>query len=201
MNWCASGMAPSLARRGRLPRLRVGEDSLACASGKAPSLARRGRLPRLRVGEDSLACASGFYFVDVVNDGLGICKVCAELDRSPSSNLPIDPKPTKNASNFLERNRFVSMPIHFSDSIRSSMRSIVESHVQLDSTASILETTLIRNGTYCGRRFVLQGFSLIWFQEEGQIKLYSPEGQLMQSTDIQSFCIYPAPAVEYRRAA
>jgi hypothetical protein len=95
------------------------------------------------------------------------------------------------------------MSTNIAESIRSSLKSVVSQRSLLDSQATIMETTLIRNGAFCGRRFSLAGFSVVWFQEEGQIKLYSPLGTLEQSSSVSQFCSIGATSstVEVRRAA
>ena len=47
-------------------------------------------------------------------------------------------------------------------------------------TATLSETILLRNGEYCGRRFVQDGFSAVWFLEERQIKLFAPDRNLIR---------------------
>ncbi len=82
------------------------------------------------------------------------------------------------------------------------MQVAVSQRGNVDSNVSILETTLIRNGSYCGRRFSLAGFSLVWFQEEGQVKFYSPLGTLEQSCSVAQFCMMNNQSnVDIRRAA
>lgn len=46
----------------------------------------------------------------------------------------------------------------------------------------LLETVLIRNGYYCGRRFYCDGFHAVWFVEEQQIKYFNEEGQLVRKS-------------------
>ncbi len=82
------------------------------------------------------------------------------------------------------------------------MQAAVSQRGNVDVNAPILETTLIRNGSYCGRRFSLAGFSLVWFQEEGQVKFYSPLGTLEQSCSTAQFCMMNSQSnVDVRRAA
>jgi hypothetical protein len=81
------------------------------------------------------------------------------------------------------------MPITIAESIRTSLHAVVSQRTYEDSASQpIQETTLVRNGLYCGRRFQLMGFSLIWFQEEGQIKLFGPHGGLELSCSVAQFC-------------
>lgn len=51
----------------------------------------------------------------------------------------------------------------------------------------IRETILVRNGVFCGRRFVAERHSLTWFVEENQIKLTGPDGRLLLATTASSF--------------
>lgn len=81
------------------------------------------------------------------------------------------------------------MPTNLADAVRYALIDVVFQRSQMRASVdSIRETTLIRNGAYCGRRFALMGYSLIWFLEEGQIKFYTPSGQLEMSCSVQVFC-------------
>ncbi len=95
------------------------------------------------------------------------------------------------------------MPTNIADSIRNSLHAFVAQEAGSDSSlTAIHETILIRNGAYCGRRFGLMGFSLVWFHEEGQIKLYAPNGTLELSCSLSHFCgLAAGPANEKRLAA
>jgi hypothetical protein len=53
---------------------------------------------------------------------------------------------------------------------------------------------------YCGRRFILEGFSLVLFAEEEQIKLYAPDGSLVRATKLVEF-LQSHSIEETRRAA
>jgi hypothetical protein len=46
--------------------------------------------------------------------------------------------------------------------------------------AEMSETILIRHDHYCGRRFCASGLQAVWFIEEDEIKLYSPEGDVVR---------------------
>jgi hypothetical protein len=48
-------------------------------------------------------------------------------------------------------------------------------------TASIGESILIRNGLFCGRKFQCEGYEVVWFIEEDEIKFFSPCGDLLKS--------------------
>ena len=95
------------------------------------------------------------------------------------------------------------MPTNLAESIRSSLHAVVSQQTSVSELAPITESTLIRNGSYCGRKFSLVGYSLVWFQEEGQVKLYSPTGSLEISCSVAQFCEGRghSPVVEVRRAA
>jgi hypothetical protein len=96
------------------------------------------------------------------------------------------------------------MPATLADSIRNALHVVVSQNGISNETAAMTESTLIRNGSYCGRRFSLLGFSVVWFQEEGQIKLYNPSGTLEQSCPVLQFCrenSSTANTHETRRAA
>lgn len=47
---------------------------------------------------------------------------------------------------------------------------------------SIGETILIRSGLFCGRKFQCEGYEVVWFIEEDEIKFFSPCGDLIKST-------------------
>jgi hypothetical protein len=51
----------------------------------------------------------------------------------------------------------------------------------------IQETMLIRQGCYCGKRLSTQGYSGIWFVEEGQIKLLGPDGHSFGTLSVAAF--------------
>lgn len=90
------------------------------------------------------------------------------------------------------------------ESVRNSFRDFVRLHGGTDYLAPIFETTLIRDGSYCGRKFSLSGFSIIWFIDEQQVKLFGQNGSLLESRSLRDFCV-ASPATpegqEIRRAA
>lgn len=49
-------------------------------------------------------------------------------------------------------------------------------------TDSLGESILIRNGLFCGRRFQCDGYHVVWFIEEDEIKFFSPCGDLLKAT-------------------
>lgn len=50
--------------------------------------------------------------------------------------------------------------------------------------AVVQESILIENGYYCGRRFRCDGFEAVWFAEENQLKFYSPEGNIVETSSL-----------------
>lgn len=58
---------------------------------------------------------------------------------------------------------------------------------QPDHAEEMSESILIRDGYYCGRRFVCGALSAVWFAEEDQIKLFDQDGQLVESLAIEQF--------------
>lgn len=94
------------------------------------------------------------------------------------------------------------MPVILAEQIRQAFLSVVSGRTTVDPHAAILETTLIRGGCYCGRKFSLLGYSAVWFQEEGQIKLYQPSGHLETTCSVAEFCrLASVSDREQRRAA
>jgi hypothetical protein len=64
--------------------------------------------------------------------------------------------------------------------IRVALGDYVRAQKGLDTSEPILETILIRDGAYCGRRFRLADYSLVLFAEENQVKLFNPSGSLRE---------------------
>ena len=81
------------------------------------------------------------------------------------------------------------MNIYPADRIRKAFREFVATNQSgaSDSDEIMLETTLVRDGMYCGRRFALDGFNLVYFAEEQQIKLYGPEGGIERRCSLLDF--------------
>jgi hypothetical protein len=52
---------------------------------------------------------------------------------------------------------------------------------------NIRETLVLCNGLYCGRRFTLQDYSLVWFIEENAVKLSTSNGRVVMSCDAALF--------------
>ena len=50
--------------------------------------------------------------------------------------------------------------------------------------AELVETILIRDGYYCGRRFECDGFSAVWFVEEHELKIHDRDGRVRMALSI-----------------
>ena len=46
------------------------------------------------------------------------------------------------------------------------------------------ESLLVQDGYYCGRRFECGGLKAIWFVEEDQIKVYTQDGSVAESHEL-----------------
>ena len=57
------------------------------------------------------------------------------------------------------------------------------------------ETALIRDGHYCGHKFLSGKLSAVWFFEESEVKVYGPDRKLLW---VESLEAAPEP---YRRVA
>ncbi|MCU0714771.1 MAG: hypothetical protein MUD03_01460 [Pirellula sp.] len=84
---------------------------------------------------------------------------------------------------------------HPADKIRESFREYVAQRVTIPADAIMLETTLIRDGMYCGRRFALEGYCVVYFVEEQQIKMYSPAGTVEFSCPLATFLSPPSQSI------
>ena len=94
-------------------------------------------------------------------------------------------------------NDLENMPPISAESIRNRFLSYLnEQGVALSSP--IRETILIQNGYYCGRRFQAEGYTLVWFVEEDELKLYSPDGSIRWTSSPSHYVGSPTPM---RRAA
>lgn len=61
------------------------------------------------------------------------------------------------------------------------------------------ETIMIRNGSYCGRKFRCQGHHVVWFAEENEIKFFGPSGDILRASSAEQ-CLASSESVQ-RRAA
>jgi hypothetical protein len=86
----------------------------------------------------------------------------------------------------------------------SKVRNAIASELQalgVNDVADLRETILIRDGLFCGRKFQCQGYSVVWFMEENEIKFFGPTGQLLLATTPDQ-CVQPAvQPIQIRRAA
>jgi hypothetical protein len=83
-------------------------------------------------------------------------------------------------------------------SVRKAFQHWVRRYVGGELSSTVLETTLIRDGSYCGRRFSSQGFSIIWFIDEQQVKFYGQDGSLLRSMSATEFCETVPTAERYQ---
>ena len=83
--------------------------------------------------------------------------------------------------------------MHHAQRIEEIRRQVTDTLSRMDvcEPDQFRESILIRNGSYCGRRFEAEGAYAIWFLEEDEVKFYrthhSPahiEPQRSQSTRI-----------------
>ena len=76
-------------------------------------------------------------------------------------------------------------------------KAVTDRLAQMSGTLpnSIYETILIRNGLFCGRKFQWQGYEVVWFLEEDEIKFFSPCGNLLAAEALIPFL--QAYKVEY----
>lgn len=86
---------------------------------------------------------------------------------------------------------------HLTEQIRRCARSRMES-LGAEPKAEMIETILIRDGHYCGRRFECDGFCAVWFVEENQVKFYERDGGVAAAHSVNHL-LYGA--TEQRRAA
>lgn len=47
--------------------------------------------------------------------------------------------------------------------------------------STMQEAILIRGGLFCGRKFQCEGYEVVWFLEEDEIKFFSPCGDMLRS--------------------
>lgn len=48
------------------------------------------------------------------------------------------------------------------------------------SHATLRESILVRDGQYCGRRFLLDSLQAVWFLEENELKFYGKDGAVLK---------------------
>jgi hypothetical protein len=49
-----------------------------------------------------------------------------------------------------------------------------------ESSPSVRETILVRDGQYCGRRFSTETLHAVWFVEENELKFYGQDGSVLK---------------------
>jgi hypothetical protein len=72
---------------------------------------------------------------------------------------------------------------HLTEEIRRHARSRFQT-LGAEAHAELIETILIRDGYYCGRRFECDGWTAIWFVEEQQVKLYDRDGRVLTTCSV-----------------
>jgi hypothetical protein len=63
------------------------------------------------------------------------------------------------------------------DAVRRHARRRMES-LGANPLCDTVETILVRDGYYCGRRLECDGMSVVWFVEENQLKFYHRDGSV-----------------------
>ncbi|MFO0912729.1 MAG: hypothetical protein U0795_07215 [Pirellulales bacterium] len=91
-----------------------------------------------------------------------------------------------------------TVPLATDHGLPEPIVEIFREHVADLNPAEIQESLLIRNGHYCGQKLVYAGWTVIWFVEEGQLKVFGPDGQLERVCRLTPTPQHTAPA---RRAA
>ncbi len=90
--------------------------------------------------------------------------------------MDVWPKPSNLAGIIVNMNAFTPV-----EKIRLVIAEQL-SQFGAQQTDSIGEAILIRNGLFCGRKFKCEGYEVVWFIEEDEIKFFSPCGDLLKST-------------------
>lgn len=65
--------------------------------------------------------------------------------------------------------------------VRTALRKwISDRHPdQSNCDRPLSEAILIRNGYFCGRRFRFQLYHAVWFLEEDEVKIHTPQGEVV----------------------
>jgi hypothetical protein len=68
-------------------------------------------------------------------------------------------------------------------------RAVTDRLAQLSGgfPTSLYEAILIRNGLFCGRKFQWEGYEVVWFLEEDEIKFFGPCGNLLAAESLICF--------------
>ena len=66
------------------------------------------------------------------------------------------------------------------EALEAVRRAVRGTFVELgaDSGFEMSEHILVRNDSYCGRRFIAKRLQAIWFVEEDQIKIHAQDGSV-----------------------
>ena len=83
------------------------------------------------------------------------------------------------------------------DPVQRAREFVASAFAELNVRSDINETALIRDGVYCGQRFVAGGLSAVWFFEENQVKIYDDQQGLVRVERLEQD-VEPTPL---RRAA
>ncbi len=78
------------------------------------------------------------------------------------------------------RRFFAIMPVSSVEHVRQAVSKRLEKWSD-SSPISLYETILIRDGMYAGRKFLWQGYQVIWLTDEPYIRFYGPCGDLLSS--------------------
>ncbi len=79
---------------------------------------------------------------------------------------------------------------HLTEEIRRHARRRMET-LGANPQGEMIETILIRDGYYCGRRLECDGLSAVWFVEEHQLKFYGRDGSVLTTCSVSD--LVPAP--------
>jgi hypothetical protein len=87
--------------------------------------------------------------------------------------------------------------MHHAQMTESVRRLVSQTFAELGVApeGELRETILIRDGSYCGRRFENDHATAIWFVEEDQLKVYHADGSVARVLPVT------AAAVQLRAAA
>ena len=77
---------------------------------------------------------------------------------------------------------------HLTEEVRRHTRRRLEG-LGANLGAELVETILIRNGYYCGRRFECDGFSAVWFVEEHELKIHDRDGRVRAALSIDELVL------------
>lgn len=87
------------------------------------------------------------------------------------------------------------------EALEAVRRAVRGTFVELGADAGLhmSEHILLRNDTYCGRRFFADGLQAIWFVEEDQVKIHAQDGSVARVMSVEE-AVRLAPSTD-RRAA